>query len=192
MGVFEMYLKLGFQHIIDIRGYDHIVFVLVLCAGYSLKQFREILILITAFTIGHSLTLVLSTLKIVSISSELIEFLIPATILFTAVSKVLPIKSGNKRFIYILALFFGLIHGMGFSNYLTELLGRESNILVSLFAFNIGLELGQLVILSIYFMILFTTVNFFKVRHEFWRVFISGAAFGISLILLIETGKELF
>lgn len=192
MGVFEMYLKLGFQHIIDVRAYDHIVFVLVLCAGYSLKQFREILILITAFTIGHSVTLALSTLKIVSISSALIEFLIPVTILFTAVSKVLPIKSGNKRFVYILTLFFGLIHGMGFSNYLRELLGRESNILGPLFAFNIGLELGQLVILSIYFMILFTTVNFLKVRHEFWRVFISGAAFGISLILLIETGKELF
>lgn len=187
-----MYLKLGFQHIIDVRAYDHIVFVLVLCAGYSLKQFREILILITAFTIGHSVTLALSTLKIVSISSALIEFLIPVTILFTAVSKVLPIKSGNKRFVYILTLFFGLIHGMGFSNYLRELLGRESNILGPLFAFNIGLELGQLVILSIYFMILFTTVNFLKVRHEFWRVFISGAAFGISLILLIETGKELF
>lgn len=192
MGVFEMYLKLGFQHIIDIHGYDHIVFVLVLCAGFSFKQFKEILILITAFTIGHSITLALSTLRIVSISSELIEFLIPATILFTAVSKVLPIKSGNIRFIYALTLFFGLIHGLGFSNYLKELLGRETSILSPLLAFNIGLELGQLVILSIYFLILFATVTFFKVRFDFWRVFISGAAFGISLILLIETGKELF
>ncbi len=187
-----MYLRLGFQHIIDINGYDHIVFVLVLCAGYSLNQISKVLILITAFTIGHSLTLALSTLKIVSIPSDLIEFLIPATILVTAVSNVLPIKASNNRFIYVLTLFFGLIHGLGFSNYLKELLGRESNIFTPLLAFNLGLELGQLLILGIYFIILFVSVHLFKIRQDFWRIFISGAAFGISLILLIKTGKALF
>lgn len=192
MGLFEMYLKLGFQHIIDISGYDHIVFVLVLCAGYSLNQLNKVLILITAFTIGHSVTLALSTLKIVSIPSELIEFLIPATILITAVSNVIPLKTDSKRLVYLLTLFFGLIHGMGFSNYLKELLGRESSILTPLLAFNVGLELGQILILAIYFLVLFVTIKLFKVRHDFWRIFVSGAAFGISLILLLETGKELF
>jgi hypothetical protein len=187
-----MYLRLGFQHIIDINGYDHIVFVLVLCAGYSLNQISKVLILITAFTIGHSLTLALSTLKIVSIPSDLIEFLIPATILVTAVSNVLPLKASNNRFIYVLTLFFGLIHGLGFSNYLKELLGRESNIFTPLLAFNLGLELGQLLILGIYFIVLFVSVHLFKIRQDFWRIFISGAAFGISLILLIKTGKALF
>jgi hypothetical protein len=187
-----MYLRLGFQHIIDINGYDHIVFVLVLCAGYSLNQISKVLILITAFTIGHSLTLALSTLKIVSIPSDLIEFLIPATILVTAVSNVLPLKASNNRFIYVLTLFFGLIHGLGFSNYLKELLGRESNIFSALLAFNLGLELGQLLILGIYFIVLFVSVHLFKIRQDFWRIFISGAAFGISLILLIKTGKALF
>lgn len=192
MSLFEMYLKLGFQHIIDINGYDHIVFVLVLCAGYSLRQFTKVLILITAFTIGHSITLALSTLKIVSIPSNIIEFLIPATIMVTAVSNVLPLKSSNNRFVYIVTLFFGLIHGLGFSNYLKELLGRESNIVTPLLAFNIGLELGQILVLAIYFVVLFLTTNLFKVRHDFWRIFVSGAAFGISLILLLETGKALF
>lgn len=181
-----MYLKLGFQHIIDVNGYDHIVFVLVLCAAYGLREFSKVLILITAFTIGHSITLALSTLKIVSIPSNLIEFLIPATILVTAVANVLPMKSTNKRFVYIVTLFFGLIHGLGFSNYLKELLGRESNIVTPLLAFNLGLELGQILILLVYFLVLFISVNLFKLRHDFWRIFVSGAAFGIALILLLE------
>lgn len=192
MSLFETYLKLGFQHIIDLNAYDHIVFVLVLCAGYSLNQFKKVLILVTAFTLGHSITLALSTLKIISIPSEIIEFLIPATILVTAVSNVLPLKSSNKRFIYVLTLFFGLIHGLGFSNYLKALLGRESNIFTPLLAFNVGLELGQLVILSIYLIVLLISVKLLKTRIDFWRIFISGIAFGISLILLLETGKDLF
>lgn len=192
MSLFEMYLRLGFQHIIDINGYDHIVFVLVLCAGYSIKQINKVLILITAFTIGHSLTLALSTLNVVNIPSALIEFLIPATILVTALSNVLPLKASNNRFVYIITLFFGLIHGLGFSNYLKGLLGRESNIFTPLLAFNLGLELGQLVILSIYLLVLVLSVNLFKVRHDFWRIFVSGAAFGIALVLLIDTGKALF
>lgn len=192
MSLFEMYLKLGFQHIININGYDHIVFVLALCAGYGIKELKKVLILVTAFTIGHSLTLALSTLKIISIPSDIIEFLIPATILVTALSNVLPFKSRNNRFIYIVTLFFGLIHGLGFSNYLKELLGREANIITPLLAFNIGLELGQIVILIAYFLLLFLTVNLFKVRDNFWRIFISGIAVGIALVLLINTGKVFF
>lgn len=191
MSLFEMYLQLGFQHIIDINGYDHIVFVLVLCAGYTLKQVNKVLILITAFTLGHSLTLALSTLHIVSIPSHIVEFLIPATILITALSNILPLRASNNRFAYIATLLFGLIHGLGFSNYLKELLGRESNIFTPLLAFNVGLELGQLLILAIYFILLLLTVNLFKIRHDFWRVFISGAAFGIALIVLINSGKAL-
>ena len=186
MSLFQMYLRLGFEHIINIHAYDHIVFVLVLCAGYSINEIRKVLILITAFTIGHSLTLALSTLRIVSIPSDIVEFLIPATIFITAVSNILPLRSGNHRFIYVTTLFFGLIHGLGFSNYLKELLGRESNIFTPLLAFNIGLEIGQIVILSIYFLILFVSIKLIKVRNDFWRIYISGAGLGISLILLIE------
>lgn len=186
MSLFEMYLRLGFQHIINIHGYDHIVFVLVLCAGYNFNQIGKVLLLITAFTIGHTLTLALSTLNIFTLPSNIVEFLIPATILITAVSNVLPLKSGNRRFIYVITLFFGLIHGLGFSNYLKELLGRETQILTPLLAFNIGLEIGQIVILFIYFLLLFLTVKLFRVRHDFWKIYVSGAGFGIALILLIE------
>ncbi|MDX8339857.1 HupE/UreJ family protein [Draconibacterium sp. IB214405] len=192
MSLFEMYLKLGFKHIIDIHGFDHIVFVLVLCAGYNLNQFKKVLILITAFTIGHSITLALSTLKILSVSSDLIEFLIPATICITAIANILPFKAKSNRVVYVLTLFFGLIHGLGFSNYLKQLLGRESNILTPLLAFNVGLELGQILILAIYFSLLFITVQLFKIRNDFWRIFVSGMAFGISVILMIDKGPALF
>ena len=186
MSQFEMYLRLGFQHIIDINGYDHIVFVLVLCAGYSLNQIGRVLSLITAFTVGHSLTLALATLDIFKLPSDIVEFLIAATILVTAVSNVLPLKSGNNKLIYVATLFFDLIHGLGFSNYLKGLLRPKSNILIPLFAFNIGIELGQIAILSLYFMVLFISVKLFNSRYDFWKIYVSGAGFGIFLVLLLQ------
>ncbi len=186
MSLFELYLRLGFKHIIDINGYDHIVFILALCAAYSYTQFRKILILVTAFTIGHSVALALSTLKLVIIRAEIIEFLIPVTILITAILNLFISKKGKAQFIYLLTLFFGLIHGLGFSNYLNELLGNESSIVTPLLAFNIGLEIGQIVIVSIQFIILFLSMIFLKMNHKNWKIFISGAASGIAAILIIE------
>lgn len=186
MSLFELYLRLGFKHIVDINGYDHIIFILALCAGYSFNQFRKILILITAFTIGHTVTLALSTFKIILIPANIIEFLIPVTILITAISNLFIKNKGNGQFIYLVTLFFGLIHGLGFSNYLKGLLGNESSIITPLLSFNLGLEIGQILILSIYFLTLFLSMLIFKVNHKNWKIFISGAAFGIATILIIE------
>jgi uncharacterized protein YhhL (DUF1145 family) len=129
---------------------------------------------------------------VVNVSSGLIEFLIAATICVTAIANIIPFKAKNNRVVYVLTLFFGLIHGLGFSNYLKELLGRESNILTPLLAFNIGLELGQLLILAIYFALLFITVQAFRSRNDFWRIFVSGMAFGISVILMINKAPAVF
>lgn len=186
MSLFQLYLELGFKHIVNIHGYDHIVFILALCAGYEFSQLKKVLILITAFTIGHSVTLALSTLKIILIPANIIEFLIPVTILITAISNLLPRTKGKNRTVYVIALLFGLIHGMGFSNYLKELLGKESSIIQPLFAFNIGLEIGQIFILILYFTILYLSLKLFKLKYDFWRIFISGAAFGISASLIIQ------
>jgi hypothetical protein len=185
MSLFELYLKLGFKHIIDINGYDHITFILALCAAYSYSQFKKILIMVTAFTLGHSITLALATLRIVTISSNIIEFLIPVTILITAISNLFN-SNVKGRLIYFVTLFFGLIHGLGFSNYLKQLLGKESNIVAPLLAFNIGLEIGQLLIVAVNFILLFIAVAAFKMNHKNWKTFISGAAFGIAVILIIE------
>lgn len=186
MSSFQLYLTLGFQHIINIHGYDHIVFVLTLCAAYSFSEMRKVLILVTAFTIGHSVTLALSTLQYVLIPAPIIEFLIPVTILITALSNLFPAKGNRQIVVYIAVLFFGLIHGLGFSNYLKELLGTETSIVQPLLAFNIGLEIGQIVILSLYFIIMGLSVKLFNLKHHVWKIFISGAAAGIALTLIIQ------
>ncbi len=191
MSTFEAYLRIGFQHIADINAYDHILFIIALCAIYKVSQWRHILVLVTAFTIGHSITLALSTLDYVLVPSAIIEFLIPVTILLTAIFNIVrregELSTFNMRVNYGLALFFGLIHGMGFSNYLKELLGKEESIIQPLLAFNIGLELGQLMIVGIILLFSVLFLNGLNVKHREWNLFVSGAAAGIAFILMTET-----
>jgi hypothetical protein len=190
MSIFQLYLELGFQHIADLKGYDHILFILTLCGIYLLSQWKNVVILVTAFTIGHSITLALATLDIVRVSTAWVEFLIPLTILITALGNIFHKGvSFSKRlhiFKYGLALFFGLIHGLGFSNYLRELLGMEDNLVMPLLAFNIGLELGQILILIIILLIAQTFISVFSTSRREWNLVISGASLGISLILMLE------
>ena len=190
MSTFSLYFNLGLTHILDIRGYDHILFVVALCALYMLRDWRKVLILVTAFTIGHSLTLVLATLNILRVNAALIEFLIPVTIFVTAISNIL---RGQKNFSqtkahlnYAYALFFGLIHGMGFSNYLRSLLGREESITVPLLAFNLGLELGQVVIVAIVLVAASVFVSILNVSRRDWKIVLSSAIAGIALTLMTE------
>jgi hypothetical protein len=198
MTAFEAYLKLGFSHITDLNGYDHILFIVGLCAIYELRDWKKVLLLVTAFTIGHSITLALATLKIVSLRSNVVEFLIPITILLTAIgnffykSKVsrLNIKNTKEkpdRLRYSMALLFGLIHGLGFSNFLRSLLGKEESILQPLFAFNIGLELGQLLIVLILLIIASVCSVFFKVAKRDWNLVVSSMVIGIAITLIIKT-----
>jgi hypothetical protein len=190
MSTFYLYLKLGIEHIADIRGFDHILFLLALCAVYSLVQWKKVIILVTAFTIGHSLTLVLATLNLIQFSTRIIEFLIPITILITCIGNLLQksdkISRKTHLFKYLVALFFGLIHGLGFSFYLRSLLGSEESIAGPLFAFNIGLELGQIIIVTIVLLITWMLVNFLKVKRREWNLVLSGAGAGISLLLIME------
>lgn len=186
MNSFQLYLTLGFQHIINLNGYDHIIFVLTLCAAFTFSEIKKVLILVTAFTIGHSITLALSTLNYLLISAKLIEFLIPVTILITALSNLFPANEKRQKLIYLIVLFFGLIHGLGFSNYLKQLLGDEVSIVQPLLAFNVGLEIGQILILLIYFIVFGIAVRFFKLKYSVWKVFFSGAAAGIALTLIIQ------
>ena len=148
------------------------------------------LILVTAFTLGHTLTLALATLNLVRIPSDIIEFLIPVTIFVTAAWNVAQrgdrVASASHRFKYGIALFFGLIHGLGFSNYLRSLLGTEDNLLLPLFSFNLGLEIGQILIVVIVLIISFLSVDVFRMKRRDWNLLLSGAAIGVSLILCME------
>lgn len=190
MSQFELYFQLGKEHILDYKnGYDHILFVVALCAVYLMRDWRKVLILVTAFTIGHSITLALSTLQIISVNQNLIEFLIPVTIFITAVSNIFRSTELSDRTTYInygYALFFGLIHGLGFSNYLKSILGKDKAIVSQLFAFNIGLELGQIIIVSIFLILSFILVDLFTVDRRDWKIVISSAIAGMALLLMNE------
>ena len=189
MSEFQLYFGLGKDHILDYKnGYDHILFLVALCALYIGRDWKRILILVTAFTIGHSITLALSTLNIVRVKPELIEFLIPLTIFITASSNLFKnennISDSPMQMNYFYASFFGLIHGLGFSNYLRSILGRDKSIITQLFAFNLGLEFGQIIIVVLFMSVCFILVDLFGLNRRDWKMVISSAVAGIALILM--------
>ena len=190
MDSFGFYVKLGFEHISDFAGYDHMLFLVALCAIYRIQQWKKILVLVTAFTIGHSVTLILSAFDIFTIPSNIIEFLIPVTILLTALNNVidsnLSVKSFKMNKNYSMALFFGFIHGMGFSNYFKALLMESSDVAMPLLGFNIGIELGQILVVFIIVSLAYFFVSKLGVKHREWNIFISGATAGMSLIFILE------
>ena len=194
--VFSAYLELGFGHIADFRAYDHILFVVALCAIYRLREWRKVALLVTAFTLGHSLTLALAALDIIPVNSAWVEFLIPLTILATALYNVIVHREESRlatlsrtlQMNYLFALFFGLIHGMGFSNFLRSSLlpGEEGQLITQLFAFNIGVEVGQLAIVAATLLLAFIMLSFLRVKQREWNIFVSGSAFGLAMAMALE------
>lgn len=189
MSEFGLYFTLGQEHILDYaNGYDHILFVLALCAVYLVRDWKKILILVTAFTIGHSITLALATLQLVTVDPAFIEFLIPLTIFITAASNLFKKEetqsTGKVQINYIFALLFGLIHGLGFSNYLRAILGKNQSILSQLLAFNLGLEFGQIIVVAIFLAICFLVVDVLKANRRDWKMVLSSAIAGIAIILM--------
>jgi hypothetical protein len=176
------------EHIADWNGYDHMLFLLVLCGVYQPQHWRQLLVLITAFTVGHSITLALSALNVLVFPSSIIEFLIPVTILATAVHNLFKLKSKhiNMKLNYIFALCFGCIHGLGFSYLLKSLLGKEESITYSLFAFNMGLEAGQILIVGVILLLSWLAHRLFTISDRDKNFFLSSAVFGISFIMAIE------
>lgn len=189
MNDFGLFFQMGYEHIADLKGIDHIMFVAALCIRYQFADWKKLLWLVTAFTIGHSITLALSVFNILNYSTSWIEFLIPVTIVITAISNVFVKKFVYKAkfpLIYFFALFFGLIHGLGFSNYLKSLLSKGENIVPELLAFNLGLEAGQLLIVLCILFISLIFVNLFKVSRREYILFISGGVFAIALQMALE------
>jgi len=190
MNVFETFFKLGIHHILNMNAFDHILFLVVLCAIYQIADFKRLLILITAFTIGHSLTLVLATYGWIKISSDFVEFLIPITILFTSIFNLFhkknQVSSASHWIRYAAALFFGLIHGLAFSNELKTLLFKSLNLAKPLLAFNLGVEFGQLIFVIAFMLLTFALVRIFTVKPRELNLVLSGAGIGVSLLLIIE------
>lgn len=195
MSEFATYFKIGWQHIVAWDGYDHILFIVALSAIYLLSDWKKVLILVTAFTVGHSITLALSVLNVVRVPTRLIEFLIPVTIFITALFNIIrppqEERSGAVQLNYFFALFFGLIHGMAFSNQLRSLLGTDTSVVTPLLAFNLGLEVGQVLIVIVALLVSGTVVNLTGIKRRDWTMFLSSAIFGIAFMMAIDRFKEL-
>lgn len=187
---FSIYVGLGFDHILDLGGYDHILFIIALCAVYQITDWKKVAILATSFTFGHSVTLALSALDLVKVDGGLIEFLIPLTILLTALYNIYNRRQSaiSVSVKYSLAAFFGLIHGMGFSNFFrsTVIPGIDEGFITQLLAFNLGVEVGQLIIIAFILGLAYVFLELLKVKLREWNLFISGAAAGLSLAMIIE------
>ncbi len=185
---FLFYLKLGWEHIISLDALDHQLFVLALIAVYTFKEWKKILILVTAFTIGHSITLALSILDVVRLPSDWIEFLIPLTIVLTAAGNIVMKnkKQVQNKTNYYLALFFGLIHGLGFANTARVMIAKSQSIAIPLLGFNIGLEAGQIVIVFVILILLFILLNLFKINKKDWVLFVSSGVFALALKMTLE------
>ncbi|AJW63534.1 hypothetical protein VO54_02062 [Elizabethkingia miricola] len=188
MNDFMFYLRMGWDHIVGKDALDHQLFILVLIAVYTIQDFKKVLILVTAFTIGHSLTLALSVFDILRVPSAWVEFLIPCTIAITALINIFGKNNVQKqmKLNYSLALFFGLIHGMGFANSIRITLAKEQSIATGLLGFNIGLELGQIVVVLAVLIILFLLTTIFKLDRKNWIMFVSSGVFALSLQMALE------
>ena len=190
MSTFQMYLQLGIEHITDLKGYDHILFLVTLMAVYQITHWKKILILITAFTIGHTVSLLAASFDLVRIPGPWVEFLIPVTIFLTAIANILIPKAesskGSQLYKYLVALGFGLIHGLGFSNYLRSLILAEDSLAGPLFAFNLGIEAGQLMVVTGFILMGIIAMSIFKAKPREWNLVFSGAGFGVALVLMLE------
>lgn len=199
---FLVYLRLGFEHITDPGGYDHLLFVAALTAS-DLGRFRRLFWLVTAFTVGHSITLALATLNLVRVDISLVEILIPLTILATSAVNAYSWSIGQRmasverngtdgavesetRVRYLLAVGFGLIHGLGFSTFLRAALGWEDSIFVPLLSFNVGLEIGQLAIVVVLWMIAVLLIRGLGLTRRSWVLGVSAITGGMALVLLLQ------
>ena len=186
MGDFNFYFRLGTEHILTWEALDHILFVTALCLRYLAKDWRKVIVLVTAFTIGHSITLALSALGLVQFAARWIEFLIPLTIVATSLNnltqKTVQVEHPSKLpLIYFFALFFGLIHGLAYASTFLSLEGKEG-LLPHLLAFNLGIEAAQLLVVAIILGISFIFVQLLKIRRVWW-------IWGASAIILVMSVK---
>ncbi len=200
MDELALYLKLGFHHIADWRASDHILFVAALTASYGPREWARLAWLVTAFTVGHSITLALTTLDVVRVSGQVVEPLIALTIVLTAFAAihdqraaVAPAEGGAPTITrgamirrYVIAGGFGLIHGCGFASGLRSLLGGTEGIAVPLLGFNLGLEAGQLLVVAAIFLLGLGVERLLGWSRRDWVLVVSGGAAGVGLSMLVE------
>lgn len=180
---FIFYFKLGWQHIISVDAFDHLFFIMALTSIYLLKDIKQVLVLITAFTIGHAISLSLSVLNLVKINSGLVEFLIPISIIITA--EIQFVKSIHPkapfRFKYLFALLFGLLHGLGFANTIRFIIAESQQIALPLFSFNLGLEVGQILVVLLMLLLAKLFIEIIGMPQKWWIRILNTIALGAGI-----------
>lgn len=186
LSTLSFYFQLGFQHIIDWAALDHILFLVVLCAAYSWQDWKRMLWLITAFTVGHCITLFLAGADLVRISAFWVEVFIPATIVLGAISNLFRTKEQAPLLAYGMVLGFGLIHGLGFSNTFRAMLfpGEEGLLVQQLLGFNLGVELGQVLVVVMMMAITYFFTQVVKISAKYWQLALSLVTGTVGLFLL--------
>ena len=189
MDDFTLYFKMGLHHVLDFSAYDHILFLIVLAVVFNFNQWKKVLWLVTLFTLGHSITLALSAFEIVRIQVDIIEFLIPLTIFITGLVNIITINktpNENENINLLFALFFGLIHGLGFSNYFKMMVGREEDKLFPLIEFALGIEAAQIIIVLGILSIGALILSIKKIKREYWILINSSIVILISIKMMFE------
>ena len=189
MNDFILYFKMGLNHVLDFNAYDHILFLIVLAVVFSFNQFKKIVWLVTLFTIGHSTTLALAAFGILSINMKLVEFLIPVTIFITGIINIFTAKQavgGKQNINLILALLFGLIHGLGFSNYFKMMIGRGEDKILPLLEFSLGIEAAQIIIVVGILLIGAFLQNILKVNKRDWILVCSSIVIGFAIQMMLN------
>lgn len=185
---FQMYFNLGLKHVLDWKAYDHVLFLIVLTIFHSFKDWKKVLWLITAFTLGHTLTLGLSAYDLLFVKMRIVEFLIPLTILITAIYNLIRVKKPPKsiKITLFFAFIFGLIHGLGFSSYFKILVDDTSDKLIPLLEFALGIEIAQLFVVVAILILSFVVLNILKRPKRDWVLVISSIVIGVVIPMLID------
>ncbi len=188
MNDFAFYFDLGWKHIISTDALDHQLFILALSAVYLLNNWKQVFVLVTAFTIGHSLTLALSVYDLMRVNSAWVEFLIPLTIVITAVVNLARKNFSvvSLRLNYLLALCFGLVHGLGFANTIRFMLAKDQSVAIPLFSFNLGLEVGQVLLVGLVLLLSYAIVNKAGLARKWWVRGVSAIALVVSAFICID------
>jgi hypothetical protein len=188
MNDFGFYFSFGWDHIISTDALDHLLFIAVLSAIYMLRDWKQVLILVTAFTLGHSITLALTSLNIIAFPVAWVEFFVPLTIVITALSNLFQ-KTFTPRTVrlnYMFALFFGLIHGMAFASLLRMILASDQSFAFAMFSFSVGLELGQVLVVFLILLLAQLFVKYLSVNRREWVICLSAAVLALALQMTIE------
>ena len=191
MSEFLIYFQIGLQHVLDIRAYDHVLFLMALVMPFMFKDWKRILLSVTLFTLGHTTALLLSVYEIMVIKANVVELLIPITILVTALFNLFTIGKTNRKeslnLIFFITLFFGVIHGLGFSNYFKTILGGSSNSkLVPLLEFAIGIEAAQIAVVFAVLIVAYIAQRVFKFSKRDWILVGYSFIIGVVVPMILE------